>query len=178
MIDGKPTLTFGDGQASSRIQNGRGNFSARKMQAGGTPFSSFLPTAEKRAGHGTSSTLISANPRAGQSDDGRKSPFPALSANQARNADRSRQTDYAANIPAARRQVPPMGKQSFAAARENAQRYTENMAGDMPGTVRRQSVVQRVPGNRPITGRSGIGMEDTRKNPTSFQKARLSFQRT
>ncbi len=193
MVNGKPTLTFGDGQlpSPSRVQKAGGRSASRGAQAANTPgsFASYLPTAENAAGQNSPSAQARA--AANQGDAGRKSGLfsslnakvPSLPAQDARPAENTgsmpRPLPDAGSSrvlsTAVRKQAQPLGAQSFSAAREDAQRRAEAM----PGMARRIPAAsrERISG-RPITGRNDIGMEDTRKSGLSpLGRGRLAGSR-
>ncbi len=183
MVNGKPTLTFGDGQlpsaAQTRRAGGRRSLSgaAALNQPGG--FASFLPAAEKAgpqqagahkapaagdfssfqfSGHSlaglggregaVSGEGLAAAPRSSgtKTDDGSSGGAGALSGSRAA---------------AARGYALPGGKKSRTAARADAQAMAEALPAKGAARKAAGGPKARI-SDRPVTGRGGIGMEDTR----------------
>ena len=197
MVNGKPTLTFGDNPyaAPSKVQQRTGGGKNRAAKTAGG-FESYLPVAEYTAQ--AKAQQKSAAPAGTQVDAGlrqRQAPTPNAGGGTMQGTlqrpaagviqpapalypeisypGMANQPVRAGNQNMAQRQAQsfqqalPTGKNSKDAARDYAQSALESYGSGRslgsPGARLSQKSTPRI-SNRPITGRQGFGMEDTRKS--------------
>ena len=197
MVNGKPTLTFGDNPyaAPSKVQQRTGGGKNRATKTAGG-FESYLPVAEYTAQ--AKAQQKSAAAAGAQTDAGlrpRQAPPPAIGGGNMRGTAqrpaagaiqpapamypeisypgmanppvRAGNQNMAQRQAQAFQQALPTGKNRRDAARDYAQSALESYGSGRslgaPGARLAQKSAPRI-SDRPITGRQGFGMEDTRKS--------------
>lgn len=165
MIKGKPQLIYGGGHAAAPVSARQKAAAGLGSQGGSVNFSSYLPQAGNAAGN---TPIVSTRLPNGQYAFQSAQPLPqapgwnggnslSLSTSQMRR--QAVQHARTGNTPGGMRSLPEARSQGNAVAR--SMMGMSNVGGMLHQPVVGGKSAPRVSG-RPITGRGGIGMEDTR----------------